>query len=205
VVAILPGSRRHVVHEVLPGQLAVAQSLAARFKRARFLIIAANDEIRELIGAMARQSHRSLPIEILEGAADRAAAIRAADLALVASGTVTLEVAYHATPMIVMYNASRWMYSLVGRWLISTKHLSIPNILAGRRIVPEFMPYYRSVDPIVATAVDLLSSPTALQRVRAELQELIKPIVKGGAAENAAAELTTLLNASGRAAGRKMT
>jgi lipid-A-disaccharide synthase len=205
VVAILPGSRRHVVHEVLPGQLAVAQSLAARFKRARFLVIAANDEIRELIGALARQSHRSLPIEILEGAADRAAAIRAADLVLVASGTVTLEVAYHATPMIVMYNASRWMYSLVGRWLISTKHLSIPNILAGRRIVPEFMPYYRSVDPIVATAVDLLSSPTALQRVRAELQELIKPIVKGGAAQNAAAELTTLLNASGQAAGRKVT
>ena len=196
VVTILPGSRRHVVREVLPGQLAVAQSLAARFKRARFLIVSANEEVRDQIGSVISRHPRLLPLEILQGAVDRAAAIRAADLALVASGTVTLEVAYHATPMIVMYNANRWMYRLIGRWLISTKHLSIPNILAGRRIVPEFMPYYRSVDPIVATAVDWLSSPTALQRVRAELQDLIKPIVKGGAAENAAAELTDLLASS---------
>ena len=205
VITILPGSRRHVVHEVLPGQLEVAHSLAARFKRARFLIAAANDEIRELIGALMRQSAHSLSIEMVAGAADRAAAIRAADLVLVASGTITLEVAYHTTPMIVMYNSSRWMYNLVGRWLISTKYLSIPNILADRRIVPEFMPYYRNVDPIVATAVDWLSSPTALQRIRAELHDLIKPIVKGGAAENAAAELSAMLNATGRAAPRTTT
>jgi len=197
VIAILPGSRRHVVREVLPGQLEVAQSLAVRFKRARFLIVSANDEIRNLIALLVRRHPRSLPVEIVGGATDRAAAIRAADLALVASGTVTLEVAFHATPMIVMYNASRWMYRLVGRWLISTKYLSIPNILAGRQIVPEFMPYYRTVDPIVATAVDWLSSPNTLGRIRTELQALIKPIVRSGAAQNAAAELAALLATAG--------
>jgi lipid-A-disaccharide synthase len=194
VITILPGSRTHVVREVLPGQLQVAQSLAARFKRARFLIVPANDEMRSLIGSLVARHPRSLPIEILSGPADRATAIRAADLVLVASGTVTLEVAYHATPMIVMYNASRWMYRLIGRWLISTKYLSIPNILAGRQIVPEFMPYYRTVDPIVAAAVAWLSSPSALQRVRADLHELIKPILRSGAAENAAAELAAILD-----------
>jgi lipid-A-disaccharide synthase len=196
VITLLPGSRRHVVREVLPGQLEVARSLAARFKRARFLVVPANEELRREIASLMERSSRSLPIEVLSGSADRTHAIRAADLALVASGTVTLEVAYHATPMIVMYNASRWLYGLVGRHLISTRHLSIPNILAGRRIVPEFMPYYRSVDPIVAVAVEWLSNPASLPRIRAELRDLIQPIVRPGAAANAAAELAALLERS---------
>lgn len=193
VVTLLPGSRRHVVQEVLPGQLQVVQALGARFKRAKFLIVPANGEIRGLIESMMHGIPRTSPIEVLPGPMDRAAAICAADLALVASGTVTLEVAYHATPMIVMYNTSRWLYRLLGRWLISTKYLSIPNILAGRQIVPEFMPYYRTVDPIVATAAEWLSTPATLARIRAELQDLIRPIAKTGAADNAAAELAALL------------
>jgi lipid-A-disaccharide synthase len=98
--------------------------------------------------------------------------------------------------MIVMYNASRWMYRLLGRWLISTEYLSIPNILAGRRLIPEFMPYYRSIDPIVATAVEWLATPATLARIRRELNEVIKPIVKPGASENAAAQLAAILGDS---------
>jgi lipid A disaccharide synthetase len=125
----------------------------------------------------------------------RATAIRAADVVFVASGTVTLEVAYHAVPMIVMYNASRWLYKLIGRRLIRTPFLSIPNILAGRRIVPELMPYYRTVDPVIAAANEWLSTPATLARIRQELADLIRPIIKPGAADNAAAELAALLPA----------
>jgi lipid-A-disaccharide synthase len=125
----------------------------------------------------------------------RATAIRAADVVFVASGTVTLEVLYHAVPMIVMYNASRWLYKLLGRYLIHTPYLSIPNILAGRRIVPELMPYYRSIDPVIAHANEWLSTPGTLARISHELADLIRPLVKTGAAENAAAELAALLDA----------
>lgn len=195
IITLLPGSRRHVVQEVLPGQLKVAQALASRFKRIRFLIVPANDEVRHLIGKIIAEmpALRSLSLDLLPGPADRAAAIRAADLVLVASGTVTLEVAFHSAPMIVMYNAGRWLYQLIGRRLISTRFLSIPNILAGRQIVPEFMPYYRAVDPIVAVASEWLLTPATLARVRAELHDLIQPIVKPGAAANAAAELAAIL------------
>jgi lipid-A-disaccharide synthase len=198
VITILPGSRRHVVQEVLPGQIEVAQVLATRFKRSRLLIVPANDEVRQLIGKIIAKTPTasSLSLDLLPGPGDRAAAIRAADLVLVASGTVTLEVAFHATPMIVMYNANRRLYQLIGRWLISTKFLSIPNILAGRQIVPEFMPYYRNVDPIAALAGEWLSTPATLARVRAELRDLIQPIVKPGAAVNAAAELGDVLRST---------
>lgn len=211
VIAILPGSRRHVVNEVLPGQLEVARALAVRFPRVRFLIVTANDEVKKLVEASlnqiqsptsprAKQEGLSAQrlwdedsIQVLSGASDRASAIRAADLALVASGTVTLEIAYHATPMIVMYNAGKWPYLLLAKWLITTKHFSIPNILAGREIVPEFMPYYRSTDPIIARAVEWLSVPETLARVRKDLTETIRPILKTGAAANTAKELAELL------------
>jgi len=194
VIAILPGSRAHVVEEVLPGQLAVASAIASRFRRSRFVAVAAGPRIRSLIEAIAHQRASRLSLELLEGEADRAAALKAADLALVASGTITLEVAFHNTPMIVMYNTNRWTYNLVGRWLITTPHLSIPNILAGRRIVPEFMPYYCSVDPIIAQAVEWLATPGALERVRRDLRAAVQPIVRPGAARNAAAILRAMID-----------
>lgn len=203
VLTLLPGSRRHVVEEVFPGQIEVAVAVAARFPASRFLVVAANDEIKRLIRTYfedhnrPRVRGRDLPVEILDGQADKAAAIRAADLALVASGTVTLEVAYHGTPMIVMYNTERWAYHLLGRWLLTTPYLSIPNILAGRQIVPEFMPFYRTTDPITAQVVDWLSNPKSLERVRADLLETIRPLAKRGAAENAAKELEVLIQDRG--------
>lgn len=197
VITLLPGSRRHVVDEVLPGQLDVATAVAGRFHRARILTVAASEDIKTLVQTHLKRLRpgmaRFSEVPVLCGAADRAAAIRAADLVLVASGTVTLEVAYHGTPMIVMYNAGRWPYLLLGRWLITTKHLSIPNILADREIVPEFMPYYRSIDPIAARAIEWLATPDTLARVRRNLAEVVKPLMKPGAARNAANELAATL------------
>ncbi|MFQ5502682.1 MAG: hypothetical protein ACE5EQ_10345, partial [Phycisphaerae bacterium] len=199
VIALLPGSRCHVVGEVLPGQIEVAAALVKHFPRTRILIVAANVDIRNQIREFLQLHPLSNwlqrgDISILSGPDNRAAAIQAADLALVASGTVTLEVAYHGTPMIVMYNAGRWPYLLFARWLISTPHLSIPNILAGREIVPEFMPYYRSTAPILDQAMAWLSDRDALARVRKDLRETIRPILKSGADKNAAAQLEQLLS-----------
>lgn len=192
VIALLPGSRAHVVREVFPGQMEAAAALATRYRNAKFLIVAAAEAVEAIIHECLARVGRSLSLSVVRGAQQRAAAIRAADLALVASGTVTLEVAYRETPMIVMYNTSRWTYDLVGRWFITTPHFSIPNILAGRRIVPEFMPYYRSVDPIIATAVEWLSTPGKLARVREDLRAAVAPIVRTGAADRAAVILEEL-------------
>lgn len=193
VITLLPGSRPHVINEVLPGQLEVATALARRFSKLRVLAVAANDDARKLIDNLSRQLSPNLPITLLQGDDARAEAIQAADLVLVASGTVTLEVAYWATPMIVMYNSSRWLYRLVGRWLIRTPWLSIPNIVAQREMVPEYMPYYTSTAPIAAQAIDWLSNPLARQRIRDDLRRTIQPLVKSGAAANAAEELQQLL------------
>lgn len=193
LITLLPGSRQHVVDEVFPGQLEIARALAIRYRNISFVVVAANAEMKAVIETAIREHGRSLPIKVVQGAESRAAAIEAADLVLVASGTITLEVAYRGAPMLVMYNASRWTYNLIGRWLITTPHLSIPNILAGRRIVPEFMPYYLNVDPIIAAAVEWLSTPGKLQKVREDLLASVRPIVKGGASDQAARILSEMI------------
>ena len=193
VITLLPGSREHVIEEVLPGQLEVSRAIASAHRRARFIIVAANEQVRELILSRLADSRSTPMCDVILGDRERCAAIRAADLVLTASGTVTLEVMYHATPMIVMYNTARWGYQLVGRWLIKTPYLSLPNILAGRQIVPEFMPYYRTTDPIKARATEWLATPTTMERVRSDLRNTIAPIAKPGAAENAAKELESMM------------
>lgn len=172
IVACLPGSRSHVIEEVLPGQMAVAKVIAARHPRARFLFVAANPLAGERIRTALSGSRLPARVET-----DRnAEVLSAADIALCASGTATLEVAWHRVPMVVMYNSSRWGYRLVGRWLIQTPHLCLVNVLAGRRIVPEFMPYYLSTDPIAAEALDILGRPTRAATMRQDLDAVIRSL-----------------------------
>ena len=72
--------------------------------------------------------------------------------------------------------------------------MSLVNILADREIVPEFMPFYRSTEPIQRAALDLLADPQRLADKRRELAELMDPMIKTGASENAAAIVLEMLN-----------
>lgn len=191
MVALLPGSRKHVVKEVLRGQLEVAQRIASAVPGASFGVSVANPHVAPLIDgllASRRLSVRPFP------SSQRAALIKAADLVLVSSGTATLEVAFHQCPMIVMYNSSRMFYHLIGRWMIHTAHLSLPNILAGREIVPEFMPYYTSTKPIAERAIELLRSDQARQTMINDLREVVEPLRGSNASQRTAALLLDMIN-----------
>ncbi len=185
VVTCLPGSRRHVVDEVLTGQIEVCRRIRQSHPEAVFLFAAANPEIARRVQSSIASDSALAPCCTVRVNAN-AELISAADLALVASGTATLEVAYYRRPMIVMYNASRWAYRLLARWLIRTRHLSLVNILAGRRLVPEFMPYYRSTEPIAREALRLLGDEPRRQAIARNLDELIRSLGTRRASDEAA-------------------
>ena len=191
-IAILPGSRKHVVREVLPGQLQVARAICDRFPRAHVGISVASSTVADTIRRQVDQSRCSVTLY----PSPNTELLRAADLALVASGTATLEVAHYGCPMIVMYNGSRLMYHLVGRWMVRLKDLSLINILAGRRLVPEFMPYYNSTVPIAQCAIDLLSSSEKLHRMAQDLRRTIAPIRRPGASARTADLLLQMIDAA---------
>jgi len=189
-VAILPGSRKHVIREVLPGQLAVAGAVCRAFPDTAIGVSVAGTAAEPLVRAIADSC--GLPVKLYRER--NAELLTAADLTLVASGTATLEVAYYGSPMIVMYNSSRLLYHLMGRWVVRLKQFSLVNILAGTELVPEFMPYYRSTAPIAAKAIELLSKPDRRSDMRRKLAELLEPIRKPGATRRTADLLLAMLN-----------
>jgi len=182
LIACLPGSRRHVVEEVLPGQIQVAQSIAAEYPKAAFGFSAANEGAGEIIKPALDKADINSHMIV-----DRnSELLSAADLCLCASGTATLELAYYKVPMVVMYNGSKWGYRLVGRWLINTPYLSLVNILAGKKIVPEFMPYYTSTRPIANEALDLLADKQRRMAMKTDLETIVRSLGTAGAAQQTA-------------------
>jgi lipid-A-disaccharide synthase len=98
----------------------------------------------------------------LEQIGDLAGLCKQVDFAIVASGSATLQVAAAGCPMIVMYQSNRLVWHLVGKWLIRTPFLSLPNIVAGRKLVTEYMPHFTSTQPIADEAIAYLSDPARL-------------------------------------------
>jgi len=194
LIAILPGSRTHVVHEVFPGQLEVAAAIHAAHPGAHFCVSVANERTQPIIAAALAQTSISHSLHTDENGA----LLSAADFALVASGTATLETAYYHVPMIVMYNSTRFGWYVFGKWVTCTPHLAIVNILAGREIVPEFMPFYRSTAPIIRAALDMLADPERLAAKRRELAEMMDPLIRTGASDNAAAIVMEMLQSARR-------
>jgi lipid A disaccharide synthetase len=75
-----------------------------------------------------------------------------------------------------MYQSSKLMWHLLAKWLIKTKHLSLVNILAGKELVPEFMPYFDSIDPIVRSIDGLLQDKAKLTQLSSDLVDLTAPL-----------------------------
>ncbi|MCA9294822.1 MAG: hypothetical protein KDA20_13525, partial [Phycisphaerales bacterium] len=94
------------------------------------------------------------------------------DLAIVVSGTVTLQLAKQSKPMVIVYKTNKLFYNLLGRWVISTKLLSLPNLIAGKQIVPELIPYFSGTERLVDEADRLIKDAAAQERQRQALRAL---------------------------------
>ena len=182
-IALLPGSRRREIQAHAPALAEVMARLGRRYPAAEFTFTALNAASAELIRRCAGRD--DLPVEI----GQTAKVLSRSHLALAASGTVTLEVAHFGVPMVIFYRASKWGYRLSRRWLIRAPRLSLVNILAGERIVPELIPWSGDVNQLVAPAEAMLQDVPGLQRLRQRLRQLVEPLHASAAAADNAAEL----------------
>ncbi len=182
VVALLPGSRKQEIDKLWPAMLRIALEMQRQNKDLKF-ITAAPDEG---VAAVLRSSIPvDLDIEICIGGLIEATA--RAQLAIIASGTATLETAVAGCPMIVIYHVPNWQWQMVGRHILTVSHISLVNILAGKELVPEYVPFNDRVGPVAAKAMELLDSPDRLADLRRELTELTRPLAQNKASENVAA------------------
>jgi lipid-A-disaccharide synthase len=164
-LALLPGSRKGEVRRNWPTMIEAFGRLAGKHPKLHG-VAAALDERTE---AMLREAPGEWParLTVLTGRTD--AVLDWCDLALVASGTVTLQLAARLKPMVVMYNMSRFA-AQVGVRLVRTDTYILPNLIsqwAGLgRAVPELVPHHGQVEPVVRQLDTLLSSEDAADRQR---------------------------------------
>ncbi len=184
-IALLPGSRTHEIDYLWQPMQKIAGRIKERYPNARFLTAAPDNDKVEILRTTA---DADLQIDIRQMSIE--AATRYADLALVASGTATLEVAAQSCPMIVLYHVNRLHWHLVGKWLIKTRHISLVNILANKELVPEFIPFYGHTEKVASAALAILADENKRQLLRQELKELLKPILVPGAAR----KVTEIMN-----------
>jgi lipid-A-disaccharide synthase len=180
-IALMPGSRQAEIKTLWPAMQDIARRLKARHPNIRFTAVAANQQVENQL----RQSEiKTLRCDYaIDAVYDTAKKV---DFTLVASGSATLQVAAAACPMVIMYQSSKFLWNLVGKRLVKTKYLSLVNILSQKELVPEFMPYFSSVAPIVADCEKYLHSPEKMAKLSAELAELVKPLADSSASQNVA-------------------
>jgi lipid-A-disaccharide synthase len=137
VFTLLPGSRQSEVRNLADTYIATAALLYERHPDARFLVPLTTRETRLLFEeALRRHAHVDVPIRILFGHAVEA--MTAADVVLVASGTASLEAALLKRPMVITYKMGKWSFRLMRR-MAYLPWVGLPNVLAGREVVPEVL------------------------------------------------------------------
>lgn len=189
VVALMPGSRSGEVAQLAEPFLRTAAWLLARHPGLTFLLPAANREREQQLAALLKK-HPGLPVVLLPPGQSQQA-MAAADVVLMASGTTTLEAMLLKKPMVVAYRMAPWSYRILAP-LIKAPHIALPNLLAQRALVPEFI--QDAVKP------ETLGEPLLKQLLDPHLQAgLVKEFIaihqelRRDASRQAARALSTLL------------
>jgi lipid-A-disaccharide synthase len=180
VVGLLPGSRRGEIDEVLPVMRDAAARLAMRRSDVRFVLAVAPTVDGELI---ARHLYGGTPVTVVRDATHDV--MRASDLVLATSGTVTLEAAMLGAPMVVCYRVSR-LSAMMIRSLIRVPWMCLVNIALGREAVPELFQEDATGARVAAEAARLLDDERAREAQRAAFRELIAGLGDPGVGARAA-------------------
>ena len=187
IIALLPGSRSHELHQLLPLMAQAAQNFDG------------TGQYQWVVGKSA-----TLPINIFQALLRDFPFIKIVEhdthhlqkfawLALVASGTATLETAYLGTPMIVLYKVSPLTY-WIGRLLVNIPNIALVNIVLQRRIVPELLQKEVTASRIEQEVRKYTVEPQYYQKVAAELQKVPSILGEAGAAARAADEIVKFLS-----------
>jgi lipid-A-disaccharide synthase len=165
VFALLPGSRMSEIEMHAGLVLDTAASLHEARADVQFLVPFATRATRDAFeAAMHRSGHASLPITLLYGHAGDA--LRAADVAVVASGTATLEAALARCPHVIFYRVSAFTAWMVARKLL-LPYVGLPNVLAGHFVVPEFLQTQATPRNIAQAALNLFDDTVTRRRLEA--------------------------------------
>lgn len=185
VVALLPGSRQNELRHNLPDLLASARQIARQHAGTQFLVALAPGHTVEAQAIAADKTVRCVVGVTYD-------AVASADAAVVASGTATVETALLGTPMVVVYRVAP-VTALVLRALVTTNHFAMPNLVAGRQVVPELFQSQFTPQRVADEVTCLLRDADARRAQQSGLAEVRARLGPGGAIERAAEIIAGML------------
>ncbi len=189
-VALLPGSRDREARTLLPVLLRAAQQIHRKLPNTQFLICRSRTLPRELFKTLIDRETIDYPYKMLDD--DTYNGVAASDLALVASGTATLETAILNKPMVIVYKVS-FLTWLTARLVIRIPCIGLVNVIAGKKIVPELLQFNATPSRISETALALLRDDKKRETTQAELFALKNTLGIPGAYGRAAQEIARFL------------
>lgn len=176
VVLLMPGSRRQEIDTLLPVMLAAAEKIAEKAPFCQFFLPVASTISQEIMQNIINGC--PVPIKLTSGQVYDLMLI--GDVAVAASGTVTLEASLLGLPTVIIYKMASLTYWL-GRLLVKIPHIGLPNIVAGRAIVPELIQDGASAENIAAETVSILRDTGRRARILADLAEVKERLGESGA------------------------
>ena len=195
-VAILPGSRRQEVIRCWPLLLNIVQRLNAKFPNVNFLVANYKEVQRQFCVSEYDKLQQTLPLSFFVGKTPEI--IEIADCSVMVSGSVSLEMLARRTPFVALYRSS-WATYFVGCMVIVCKYWSLPNLIAGRMIMPERFSVGNPepiINAVVADISEWLGNSDSLKAATRELDQLRSEIQCTGATRRTAEVILAWLDKS---------
>ncbi len=189
IVGILPGSRLQEIKRILPVMLQAAEILYTKNPGIQFLLPQADSIGDALLEPYL--SNTSVPIKVIKN--QPYDAIQCCNAVMTTSGTATLEISLLTVPMVIVYKLSELTYQL-GRWLVKTPFIGLPNIIAGKAIIKELIQHQAIAKNIAYEIERLLTETGYCQTQTRELQAVKHKLGQGGGCQNTALLAWQMLN-----------
>lgn len=183
LIGLFPGSRSREVRKIFPVMLETARDLQKENPNLRFEIAAASEQLAaEMKSAVSGQEREEIfQIKLYE----TAAIMQRAWAGMVASGSATLEAAYFRLPFVLIYKVA-WPTYLAARLVVNVKFLGMPNLLADKEIIPEFIQHRAKPNAVLQAMQPLVGNTEVRERMISQLDSIVPKLDGAGASQRAA-------------------
>ncbi len=185
ILGLFPGSRRQEIERIFPAMIGAARILHKQCHVQTVVGVAPSIE-PEFLRSFLRDD---FPVTLIQNATYDI--MKNADVALVTSGTATLETGYYQTPMVIVYKTSFMTY-LIGRMMIRIKNIGLVNIVAGKSIVPELIQSHATPQRLAAEASRILTSDSLSNEISESLSVVKEKLGTIGASTRVAEAILSI-------------
>jgi len=181
VIGLLPGSRANEINRLLPIMLAAAEILQARIPGIQFMLPQADSISDELLESYMDRS----PVKITVIKNQPYDVIQCCDVVMTTSGTATIEIALLTVPMVITYKLAALTYWL-GRWLVNTPFIGLPNIILGKGFIKELIQHEATSENLAEEIERILTDKFYADQMRDNLNQVKQQLGQGGGSKNMA-------------------